>query len=710
MTLVLPNAVTQEENADIFSASDTTAHTELPALHPQNVERMFSAFREIVNPEAPGFGRPLTRGEIFRGQLESHWAAAKIVSFDIFDTAIVRKCQAPRDVYLFLADYEPFKGRGDSRHVAQLRQQAEDNARRRCHQATSSGEATLFEIHTELAAMAGIDPALVSQMVAAEETIELSLCITHPFLHQVYRRAHSAGKTVWFVSDSYHNAEFLKKLIASCGYNNPADRVISSCDERCSKGSGKLLPRLFAAAGLKKSDLVHIGDNMNSDCVFPSQAGINGVWHPLAGAAEGIASSQSREQALASGIAAWGARTFEPARPFWWRFGFGIAGPLLVGFSWWLHQKMKEDGIERAYFMLRDGDVLKRIYDVLMEGCSDAIPSTLLESSRRAYMLSALGPTAPSLTSQLFVSENPRPVRDFLERLCIRTNDLLPVFQLAGFSDPNEVVSANDVERLSKLFSNPKVIERISARSAEERELLMRYLRQERVVGQKERVALVDIGWNATIQKSLNHAANHARVPHDTVGYYLGTFAPSQRDAISPMRGYLCELGAPNERFRPLAEFRQLIEFICTSTRGSLKHFESHGKLVVPVIAEPDHDETQMAAIRELHEGAVEYAALMREEGAVFGVSTLDPASASAPIYRLMANPNAEEAKMIGAMSHGDGMGLSTSRKFAAFSGGNFSADKVLADFGQAYWKAGMLNQQTPESMMLRTLLWLHEG
>lgn len=710
MTLVLPVETKQDEKADIFSASTPAPTTPLPTLHAQNMERTFNALREMVRPEAPGFGRPLTRGEIFRGQLESHWAAAKIVSFDIFDTAIVRKCQAPRDVYLFLADHAPFKGLGDSRHFANLRQQAEDLARRRCHKATGSGEATLFEIHTELAALAGMDGALVPQMVEAEETIELLLCITHPFLHQVYRRAHAAGKQVWFVSDSYHNAAFLKKLIASCGYNNPKDRVVSSCDERCSKGSGKLLPRLVAAAQLKPADLVHVGDNMNSDCALPSQAGLNGVWHPLAGAPEGAAPSQSREQALASGISAWGARTFEPARPFWWRFGFSVAGPLLVGFSWWLHEKMKEDGVQRAYFMLRDGDVLKRIYDVLMEGRSDAIPSTLLESSRRAYMLPALGPTAPSLTSQLFVSENPRPVRDFLERLCIRTNDLLPEFLKSGFSGLDEVVGSNDVDRLSKLFSNPKIIERISQRSAEERNLLMQYLRQERVVGTKDRVGLVDIGWNATIQKSLNHAANVARVSHDTVGYYIGTFRPSQVDAISPMRGYLCELGAPHERFRPLAEFRQLIEFICTSARGSLKHFESKGKLVVPVVAEPDHDEAQMAVIRELHEGAVEYAALMREEGANFGVSSLDPASASAPLYRLMANPTAEEASVVGGMAHGDGMGISASRKFAAFTKDNFTPDSVLADFGKAYWKAGMLNQHSAQSMMLRTLLWLHEG
>ncbi|MEP6834011.1 MAG: hypothetical protein ABJB74_11480 [Gemmatimonas sp.] len=710
MSLSLPVALPAEDSADIFSPAAVTRSAQVPPLHPRNVESVFDALREMVSPEAPGFGRPLTRGEIFRGHLESQWAAATVISFDIFDTAIVRKCQSPRDVFLFLADRAPFKGHGDSRHFAELRQRAENSARQRVHAATGSGEATLHEIHTDLAALAGFDASLIPQMVATEEAIELSLCITHPFIQQVYRRAHANGKTVWFVSDSYHSAAFLRRLIASCGYNNPADRVISSSDERCSKGGGQLLPRLLERDQIDRAEFIHVGDNMNSDCVLPSKSGINGVWHPLAGAPEGIAPSESREQALASGLAAWGSQTFEPARPFWWRFGFSVAGPLLVGFTWWLQARMREDGIKRAYFMLRDGDVLKRVYDVLMEGNPDAIPSSLLESSRRAYMLPALGPSAPSLTSQLFVSENPRPVKDFLDRLCIRTNDLLPVFLQCGFKSPDEIVGHSDMGRLSRLFSNPKVLERISQRGGEERDLLMKYLRQERVVGVNERVALVDIGWNATIQKSLNHAAKIARVNNDVVGYYLGTFAPSQRDALSPMRGFLCELGVPFERSRPLSEFRQLIEFICTSARGSLHHFAKRGTTVVPVVGEPDHNETQMAAIRELHEGVLDYAALMREEGGAMGINSLDAAAASRPLYRLMAKPTSEEAKIIGAIQHGDGMGSSASRSFASFSGGAFTADKILADYHKAYWKAGMLNQHSPEAMMLRTMLWLHEA
>ena len=700
------------DSADIFRATATSepAPAELPPLHPRNVERMFTALREMVRPEAPGFGRPLTRGEIFRGQLESHWKSAKVVSFDIFDTAIVRKCQAPRDVFLFLADYAPFQGRGTAEHFAVLRQQAEGVARRRVLDTTGSAEATLLEIHTDLAALGGFDSALVPQMVAAEELAELSLCVVHPFLQQVYRRAHASGRQVWFVSDSYHNATFLRRLLAACGYNNAADRVVSSCDERCSKGSGQLLPRLLQASDLAPQEFVHIGDNMQSDCVLPNRNGISGVWHPLAGAPEGVAPNASKESSLAAGLASWGTRTFEPARPFWWRFGFGVAGPLLVGFAWWLHQQMRNDGITRAYFLLRDGDILKRVYDELLAGHPDAVPSALLESSRRAFMLPALGPSAPSLTSQLFVSENPRPVGEFLTRLRIRIDDLHAAFVQAGFRDCNEVITANDLARLSKLFSNPRVVERIGARSAEERDLLVRYLRQEGVVGHTNRVALVDIGWNGTIQKSLDHATKAARVNANVVGYYLGTFAPSARDSLSPMRGYLCERGLPHSRFEGLANFRQLAEFICTSARGSLLHFAAQGNRIVPIVAEPDHNEQQMECIGELHEGVLDYATLMREEGAALGVSDMSPDSAAREYFRLIGRPTAEEAMTIGAMRHGDGMASNTSRAFAQFNGEKMTPDSVLADYAGCYWQQGLLNQHTPHALVLRSLLWLHEG
>ncbi|MEO7358711.1 MAG: hypothetical protein ABI120_00170, partial [Gemmatimonadaceae bacterium] len=109
-------------------------------------------------------------------------------------------------------------------------------------------------------------------------------------------------------------------------------------------------------------------------------------------------------------------------------------------------------------------------------------------------------------------------------------------------------------------------------------------------------------------------------------------------------------------------------------------------------------------------EGAVDYAALMREEGSALRVNSLDASAACSALYRVINHPTAEEASVVGAMQHGDGMGSSASRSFAAFSGGTFTADKILNDYHRAYWKAGMLNQQTAESMMLRTLLWLHAG
>ena len=187
-------------------------------------------------------------------------------------------------------------------------------------------------------------------------------------------------------------------------------------------------------------------------------------------------------------------------------------------------------------------------------------------------------------------------------------------------------------------------------------------------------------------------------------------FPLSVRDTLSPMRGYVCERGQPAALFQQMSTFSQLAEFICTSARGSLLHFAAQGKRIVPVVAEPDHDEQQMEMIRELHEGIVDYATVMREEGARFGVRSLSPDAASREYFRVIQRPTAEEAASIGAARHGDGMGASASRAFAQFGSHNPTADSILADYAQGYWKQGLLNQHTPQALMLRSLLWLHDG
>jgi len=651
-------------------------------------------------------------------QVEARWDAATVLSLDVFDTAIVRKVRTPKDVFLFLYALPPLDGLGlASRDVAQLRERAEAAARRRAHARANTVEVGLAEIHRELLTMLGAtDEAALPALVDAERTAELAVCAPHPFFLELYRRARREGKAVWFVSDTYHSGDFLRHLLQTNGYDDPGDLVFSSCDHRMSKGEGTLFTHLLATRDVAAGEILHVGDNAHADAEVPLRMGVPAVHHPLAATLDAQSLSASAEEALVRGLTAIEERCHEPVKPFWWRFGYTVAGPALAGFALWLHEELRRDGVERAFFLLRDGEILQRVYDVFAEGRPEAVPSSLLYSSRRAFSVPALVAGARSLNAQLFVSANPRPVGEFLRRLDVQVDGLEHAFRGCGFTGPDEIIHLvktrpEDMERLARLYAHPEVARQLVARSNEERELLLAYLRQERVLG-AGRAALVDIGWNGTIQKCLHKAAAHERVQADLVGYYFGTEPGiGARDGEGMrFKSYFFHDGQPRERYTAVFSFRELFELICSSARGSLRRFERRGGRVEPVCERPEVSVQQLDAVRELHDGAVAFAERLRGEMNVFDLTTIPPEVAGAALVRVIVEPTPEEAATVGMMQHGDGMGSATAKHLARFSGDTIDPERILDDYVQAYWRRGLLGQRTAQAMMLRNILWLGQG
>jgi hypothetical protein len=76
---------------------------------------------------------------------------------------------------------------------------------------------------------------------------------------------------------------------------------------------------------------------------------------------------------------------------FWYRFGYDHVGVLYAGFVDWLRGRLQADGVERAFFVARDGWMIQQIYDRLIaEGGGP--PSAYLYGSRRAFDAAARSP------------------------------------------------------------------------------------------------------------------------------------------------------------------------------------------------------------------------------------------------------------------------------------------------------------------------------
>ncbi len=670
---------------------------------------LFDALADTQTPVQHIHGRLPTPGEIADADISAAWPFARVVSFDVFDTLLVRKVAAPRDVFLHLATPAPFAAWSlEPVVLAQHRQEAENDARRRGMIARGSMEVTLQEIHAVLAERLRRPASDIPAMVRAEQLVERALCVAHPHLREVFDRAVHDGKVIWCVSDTYHDATFLRELLSECGYAVQGVDVVSSADLRASKGEGKLLRQLAAAADLAADAVLHIGDHPRADFAIPAQQGFLAVLHPWAASHHADRVSSCPGDSIAMGLAQIGSRTVEPGFPFWWRFGYAVAGPLLSAFATWLEGRLNADGIDRAYFLLRDGEIILDVYNAL-HAHRPGPALSLLESSRRAFVVPALEIGNASMTAQLLACENPRPAGEFLERVGLRARDFGAAFRAVGLS-PETVVSRDNtagMTAVAALFSRADVAKAMLAVSRTERRLLCRYLAQEGVLA-PGRVGLVDIGWNGTIQKGLVAVASLERTALDVRGYYLGTHAGASADLMgSEANGFLFDAGAPHDHARAVQQLQQLVEFICTTARGSLRGFLVEGDRTIAVHGAVDHPELQLAAIRQLRDGAVAYARGLAEERKVFGAHPISVEAALRHFVRTVQQPTAEEAAAIGDITHGEGLGTDRARAFAAFTAAPFTAASLQRDYAAAYWPAGLLARREPAALALRSLLWL---
>jgi FMN phosphatase YigB (HAD superfamily) len=661
--------------------------------------------------------RPATAAGI-AGQMTEKLARAKAVSFDVFDTLTTRSVYHPEDVFKFLADQPAFQALGlpASVAIAKERHKAEHATYASLHREKGNGNATLLEIYQTFCADLGLDPKKAPSLVAAEEEVELLLGLANDEAHFLFEEAVASAKSIVIISDTYHSQEFLARLLKSCGYAIEGKTIYSSCHHRASKGEGKLFEIVLKDRKLQPGELLHIGDNGQSDHQVPAKLGIETLWHPFRAYEPGSAPDYHEDAApLHAQVRSLSERIRMPRRTphdFWFQLGYRVTGPLLSGYAFWLRDHFERSKISRAYFLLRDGALIHRVYQILVGDDSPCATRTL-PSSRRAMVIPVLDLDAELVLPQLFVTSRRdlRPVGDFLRRLRVDPLPFEKEIAAVGLVSSTHAIDGHAEQRkLMQLFRQPRVTQAVVAQARTERELLFQYLTQEGVAA-PGRAAVVDIGWHGSIQKALAALWRSKNLAEPLVGYYLGTSAGFHEGAAdqAPGLGYLFHLGRPRGLTKVLTEGREVVETLCSSPEGSLLYFEENNGRAVPVFDQREADPEKIRTLQGLHEGAAAFAGDFRQRRARHGWTGLPVEVALENLVRLITRPTSEEAKLLGAFVHGENLGTQRGRALAAFRPESTEPEELFTDYQNAYWKQGLLFQRNEQSARLRTLLWLLE-
>lgn len=282
-----------------------------------------------------------------------------VISFDIFDTLILRKLNNPTDLFAVVG------GELGSIDFYNVRRKAEAEVRDIREEKNGDREPDIMDIYERVSYYMGIDPEKTAR---AEFETELNVCYANPYFQTVYRLLKAMGKTVVATSDMYLPKAWMKELLEHCGYDQ-LDEIYVSCDYKCSKSDGGLYQVLRSIYG-EETNIVHLGDNFKTDVQMAREAGLEARHYvPCRGLG-----NQHRCEAMSPLIeSAYRAvinntlHNGEFQYSCAWEYGFTYGGLPTFGYMQWVHTHAVENGITKLLFLARDGFVMKKAFDLLFD-------------------------------------------------------------------------------------------------------------------------------------------------------------------------------------------------------------------------------------------------------------------------------------------------------------------------------------------------------
>ena len=202
---------------------------------------------------------------------------AEVVSFDIFDTLILRPVLEPDDVFEILQYENPINGKFIFKEI---RKSSEERARKEEGlNNPQNQDITLNQIYQTMAEYYNIDSDLCNALLEKENNLEIELAYTRNIGKELYELAAYLDKKIILVSDMYLTTDTVNSILKKNGYNSHEKLYLSS-DRKALKSTGKLFEVVREDFPEEKYGLCHIGDNWNSDFITPQRYKIKSFFLP----------------------------------------------------------------------------------------------------------------------------------------------------------------------------------------------------------------------------------------------------------------------------------------------------------------------------------------------------------------------------------------------------------------------------------------------
>ena len=284
-------------------------------------------------------------------RLYSHIDKVSVVSFDIFDTLLLRPYVKPADMFIHLEKIYHCTG------FAEQRMQAE----KLFYQKNGTDkEANIDDIYAMIPDF--------TDMKQREMEWEFQTISINPEMLTVYEYAIKSGKKVDICSDMYLPLDFIKKLLKKNGITGYSRIYLSNAvNKRKDKGDmyGFMLQDLDIAA----SSVLHIVDNKKSDYIQAKKYGLKAFLYPKI-SDEFLAKNQKLEKFykhqkgfIGASVAVALAAQRKQTDDYWIEFGYRYAAPVAYSYARFIYETALKKELDKVLFIARDGYLLEKVFN-----------------------------------------------------------------------------------------------------------------------------------------------------------------------------------------------------------------------------------------------------------------------------------------------------------------------------------------------------------
>jgi len=547
--------------------------------------------------------------------LEKNLTMFDVASFDIFDTILVRRIDPPEIIHESTAkhlkrNYPSLSQRNVSwEELLQLRYAAEGELRQ---QATAQGfdhECRFQELIHSWVNRLTIEEDLghLPDLLHRQE-LSMEKAALFPNLDAVHLLSwlKEKNKKVIVVSDMYFSSDDLHDILQVKGLKQYIDKIFVSSDKLLCKYSGRLFQDVCETLNCRMDRMIHIGDNEISDFKIPLSMHIRALHLKTP-------KEEKRRYYLKTFY------TFGKNRPYWrgkhllevtkaishpvncksWykKYGYNHLGPLFCTYTAGIVEKIRDLNIDHVFFLARDGYLLQKIFiqfqNKLLNSGISSVNCTYAYLTRKTTAAAAIA--AGMSHSQAIVGlYNPKQkgLYSILKTYSLPVKEFIEPAASHGFKKINEPIHNWNDPRLLSFLEDTNVQDKIRIHAAANRNLLKQYLSQ---IGYFDysRIALLDIGWNGSIQYSISNAFKNASditLP-ETWGLYFGYISgiPYQFSHKDHIEGIMFDTREQHANSKLCDHFEEIFEESTRSTDATVtgyRYVNNHSH-VLPVFKQP---------------------------------------------------------------------------------------------------------------------------